>query len=122
MFAMINGGLYNFNQKEKLKLLSLNVNFDQDSLATVIYYHEIVSLPNLYIVVDTSVEDMFNIVIKDDNKTLIFHPYSGGLYYYYTSNEARHVLELTHSKSTISSYSIVQIVRINTKFLIISKN
>ena len=65
MVAMTNVGIYRFDQQTKLKLLPMDIHFDQNSLATVISYHSMAALPNIRIMVDTSVEDVINVVMED---------------------------------------------------------
>ena len=95
---MTNGGIYHFDQQAKLKLLQTDVHFDQNSLSTVISYHTVATLPNVRIMVDTSVEDVINMMIEDGQKVLIFRPCEEWLYYFDTADEKTHEKVLNTSK------------------------
>ena len=91
----------------------MDVHFDQNLLATVISYHAVTALPNVRIMVDTSVEDVSNVVMEYKHKMLIFRPCGRGLHYFDTASEKNYEKVLNTDKQSVNSYSMIQGVHTN---------
>ena len=117
MTTLTNGGPRVFQKKAQLKLFPMEVYFDQESLATVISYHEVTKLPGVRIMVDTDVEDTVNVIFQESNCIYKFRPCGAGLYFLDVENMENHYYQLTDNNEEVEGYSFVQSVASNKKFL-----
>ena len=119
MTTMTNGGPRVFQKEATLKLFPLKVYFDQESLATVVSYHEVSQLPGVRIVVDTAVENTINVTMEEEYCVYKFRPCGAGLYYLDVDSMENHYydLKVTNNNETVAPYSLVQSVASNKEFL-----
>ena len=81
MTTITNGGPKCFKKEATLKIFPLKVYFDQNSMATIVSYHEVSILPGVSIVVNTKKENTINVEVEDHNCMYKFRPCGSGLYY-----------------------------------------
>lgn len=120
MTTLTNGGQAVFDKVADLKLLPMKVYFDQNSMANVLSYHEVKSLPGIRITMDTEVEDTINVILKEKNEYLKFKLCGAGLYYLDVAKMSEHRFAyLTANEDVIaySDYTLVQTVARNCEFL-----
>ena len=119
MTTLINGGPCTFTKEADLKLLPMKVYFDQESLATVLSYHEMKNLPGIRITIDTAVEDSINVYIEEKEEVFKFMPCGASLYFLDVENMSNHRYKhnLTDNTEAVTNYSFVQSVASNKESL-----
>ena len=78
--VITNGGSMRYNQMGKMKLLPLELHYNEQSLATILSFKAIVSMPGVHVSYDNLVEDAFHVILPNQF-VLKFQPCENGLYY-----------------------------------------
>ena len=94
----------------------MKVYFDQQSLATVISYHEVKNLSGVRIKVDKAIEDTINVIFFSLNCVYKFRPCGSGLYFLDVENIINHCYPSNDNSETVDTYSFVQSVASNKEF------
>jgi hypothetical protein len=102
-----NGGATFYNQIATLKLLPLDVHFNEDSMVTILSVKDVANLDNVHITMDTRQERV--IFVHHDGKVLKFKECADGLYYYDTAACKPNNVDITN-------YSFLETVADNSKF------
>ena len=59
-----NGGSLLFDRKVRLNFLPLNVNVNNDSLSTMIYFKDVNNITGVRVTMDTSIEKAMNMILR----------------------------------------------------------
>ena len=59
--VLTNGGSMSFNQKAKLKLLPMSIYYNKDSMANILAFADVASIPGVRITMDTDKERAMNV-------------------------------------------------------------
>ena len=116
MTAHTNGGPSRFVQTATLKLLPLSVYFNENSLATILAFSEVASLPGINITMNSNKERAILVHMMDSKKVLKFKECSSGLYYYNSANPHEHEFVVDKLNYTLP-YSFLQTTNSNKEFL-----
>ena len=80
MQVITNGGSMIFTQKGKMKMLPLELHYNQNLIATILSFKIVANLPGVRVVYDSDKEDVIHVILP--NKfVLSFKPCKDGLYY-----------------------------------------
>lgn len=107
-----NGSTTYYDQIATLKLLPLDVHFNEDSMATILSVKDVANLENVHITMDTRKERA--IFVHHDDEVLKFEECADGLYYYDTA-------ALKPLNVEVTNYSFLETVADNSIFLVLMK-
>ena len=109
--VVTNGGSEKFQQQGTLKLLPLNVHFNNNSIANIISLSDIANMDGAKLTMDTSVERAINVHVGD--LKIQFKECTDGLYYYDTKNPGRANPNPSNTMNVTNYSTLVQTVHNN---------
>ena len=90
LYAETNGGSTIFDQVGELNLLPLQCYYNENTLATILAFHEVVALDDVEIKYDSTQENAFFLFFKSVDRIMKFKQCAVGLYYYDESKPEEH--------------------------------
>ena len=107
-----NSGSMIYGLKSTMKLFSLEVAYNENSVGDFIYFFHLVQDPGVVITLDSRVNYRFNVTYL--GKIHRFLPFENSFYYFNTRTEPRSVEDNT--KEFVSPYSLLQSIEENKAF------
>ena len=92
-----NGGLISFDKKSTLKLLPMKVHFNQNYMATILSFKELVDILGVIIATDTKQERAMTVSLGN-GKTFKFKECKSRLYFHDTGKKEKNVEEINKMK------------------------